>query len=212
MYRVYKYLLLLWWSSSERWPIKIWFGFIVVCARRCCFFFCFFFFLFLFAYECFGFFLSIFFSLLVLVQGIHRHAYYILQLTIHIQFVHISSTWFCPYLVRFLSYTQSQPIRSATTVTTKPASRKSFFLALLCILILKMIVGLNHWDVLVVVVVVDLLTNATYYHYYIIFILIKPYFDIDLFFIPFYLFRLVNIFIRIVTANLSSINIPLSRK
>lgn len=58
MYRVYKCLLLLWWSSSERWPIKIWFGFIVVC-RACVrvaaafsfFAFFFFFFLFLFAYE-----------------------------------------------------------------------------------------------------------------------------------------------------------------
>lgn len=103
-------------------------------------------------------------------------------------FVHISSTRCCPYLVRFLSHGHN---RNAILSTATAESHS--FLALLCILMIKMIVGLNHRVVLVGGV--DLLTNATsYYHWvYSFFILIKPYSDIDLlsfhflrFFLPTY--------------------------
>lgn len=132
MYRVYKCLLLLWWSSSERWPIKIWFGFIVVRASASMAVFCSFpssfsFFLHMNAYwnSTLLFFhpISFLFSSFSLKTNTHTR----FCISWRFRFVHISSTWFCPYLVWFLSHRHNRNAHTFNGDNCSSHRRKSFF-------------------------------------------------------------------------------------
>lgn len=162
MYRVHKWL---WWSSSERWPVKICFGFIVVVCVYCFLFFSSFFFcLHMNTFEIpLSLFSLLIFSSLLRLRHTHTHTY-----------IYILCSWcdshsVCQFFPLDFAHIWWDSYHRHTF-----NSWKSFFLALICIPMLKMIVGLNHTAILPVVA---LLTSGQRHlltlHNTYIFILIK---------------------------------------